>query len=143
MNTEVVFSSKRMDWCTPKAFYERLDATFRFTLDAACSKENQLCEDGYCFPEEDGLKELWRPNRVWCNPPYGRTIMQWIEKAIAEAPNCPVIVMLIPARTDTKWWHKAIESGARPHFIKGRLKFDDLPAAAPFPSALLIWENLP
>jgi site-specific DNA-methyltransferase (adenine-specific) len=143
MKAETLFSSKRMDWCTPKAFFAQVDHVYRFTLDAACTAGNKLCVEGLCYPEADGLISSWAESRVWCNPPYGRTIMQWIEKAIAEAANCPVIVMLIPARTDTKWWHKAIESGARPYFIRGRLKFDDMPQAAPFPSALLIWENLP
>lgn len=138
--------SKRIDWCTPKSFFQKLNKIYNFNLDAAASAGNRLCGDKYFDEQNSGLSNPWSGMRVWCNPPYGRALTLWIEKAILEmscADKPPVIVMLIPARTDTRWWHAAIESGARAYYIKGRLKFDDGAMAAPFPSALLIWEDMP
>jgi len=131
-------SSKRMDWQTPTDFFDKLNHVYAFTLDAACSKSNALCDVHYDWPARDGLALSWAGHRVWCNPPYGRAIGLWTKKAAAEAHHAALIVMLVPARTDTVWWHEAVKT-ARPIFLKGRLKFKGAAHSAPFPSALLVW----
>lgn len=130
--------SDRMDWGTPKAFFDKLNTVYGFTHDVACTRVNRLCPKGFKWPDEDGLAQSWQGARVWCNPPYGREIANWTRKAAQEAHHATLIVMLVPARTDTAWWHEAIKT-ARPVFIKGRLKFEGAKSSAPFPSALLIW----
>jgi len=139
MTSRVHYSSDRMDWRTPKAFFDKLNRIYSFTLDVACSKDNALCPARYDWPEHDGLALSWAGHRVWCNPPYGRAIGHWTQKAAQEAKHAAIIVMLVPSRTDTVWWHEAIKT-ARPVFIKGRLKFEGATSSAPFPSALLIWD---
>lgn len=137
MGMDVHFSSVRMDWATPDDLYRRLHRLYRFNLDAAASAENAKCRRFYSL-EHCGLKASWQGARVWCNPPYGRELPKWVDKAILEAPGADLIVMLVPSRTDTRWWHRAIKT-ARPVFLEGRLKFKGAAHAAPFPSALLIW----
>jgi site-specific DNA-methyltransferase (adenine-specific) len=133
----VHFKTERTDWATPDDLYERLDALYRFDLDVAASSENARCSRHFTV-DNCGLAQSWQGARVWCNPPYGRQIGNWTQKASQEAPRCQLIVMLVPARTDTQWWHEAIKT-ARPIFLKGRLRFKGATASAPFPSALLIW----
>lgn len=136
----VHFSSKRLDWTTPVDLFNKLDSIYNFDLDVAASEENALCNFFYT-EEDDGLSKSWAGRRVWCNPPYGREIRAWTRKAAAEAEHAKFIVMLVPARTDTIWWHEAIQT-ARAVYLKGRLKFGGQKNAAPFPSALLIWDGL-
>lgn len=134
----VHYSSERIDWGTPDYFYDRIHRLYRFDLDVAADKGNAKCER-YYTKDDCGLTGTWAGARVWCNPPYGRDIKKWVRKAISEAERADLIVMLVPARTDTTWWHEAIKT-ARPVFIKGRLKFAGAKSSAPFPSALLIWD---
>lgn len=133
----VHFSSERQDWATPDELWERLNGIYAFDLDAAASRENTRCKT-YFDASTDGLAQSWASHRVWCNPPYGRAIGHWTRKAAAEAEHATFIVMLVPARTDTKWWHDAIAT-ARVEYIRGRLRFKGATASAPFPSALLYW----
>lgn len=135
-----MFSSKKDDWTTPPDFFKQLDNEFHFTLDAASSEENHLCKN-YFTIETDGLSQDWGGHRVFCNPPYGRQIGKWVQKAWEEAkkPNT-TIVMLLPARTDTKWFHNYIYHQAKIRFIKGRLKFGGSQNSAPFPSMVVIWD---
>lgn len=133
----VHFSSKKMDWATPDSLYNRLHELYSFDLDAAASAENARCLR-YYDERTDGLTQSWEGARVWCNPPYGRHVVEWVNKAIAERKRARLIVMLVPARTDTRWFHLAVET-ARVEFLKGRLKFKGAVSSAPFPSALLIW----
>lgn len=133
----VHFSSDRMDWATPDDFFTRLNQIYSFDLDVAASEGNARCAQ-FFDQNSDGLAQSWAGHRVWCNPPYGREIGQWVQKATQEAKEARFIVMLVPSRTDTKWWHEALKS-ARVEFIKGRLKFKGAKASAPFPSALLFW----
>jgi site-specific DNA-methyltransferase (adenine-specific) len=137
MNQSVHFSSDKLDWATPDELWQRLDNIYRFDLDAAASAENARCSR-YFDQRADGLTQSWADARVWCNPPYGRSIGDWTSKASAEASRAAFIVMLVPARTDTRWWHDAIGS-ARVEYLRGRLRFKGAPASAPFPSALLYW----
>ena len=120
MNTGVMFSSKTDLWETPQALFDELNAEFSFTLDVCALPTNAKCAD-YYTPDMDGLKQPWQ-GRVWCNPPYGRQIGKWVEKA-ANAVESDVVVMLLPARTDTKWFHEYIYNRAEIRFLKGRLKF--------------------
>lgn len=137
MNVDVMFSSKTDLWSTPQDFFDELDSEFHFTLDACALPENAKC-DQYFTPEQDGLKHDW-VGTVWCNPPYGREIGTWVEKAYQAALGGAKVVMLLPARTDTKWFHKYIYGKAEIRFIKGRLKFGGSKNSAPFPSMVVIF----
>lgn len=134
---DVHFSSKSNEWATPQDFFDRLNEEFHFTLDAAASHENRKL-DRYITEDEDGLQSNWKNERVWLNPPYGRQIGKWIEKAATEPSE--ITVMLIPARTDTKAWHEHIFGKAEVRFIEGRLKFNGI-KDAPFPCAVVIFRN--
>ncbi|WP_035507577.1 DNA N-6-adenine-methyltransferase [Halobacillus karajensis] len=135
----VHYSSKSNDWATPQDFFDGLDNEFNFTLDPCATSENAKC-DNYFTIEDDGLKQSWEGETVFCNPPYGREIKLWVKKAFQESkkPNTKV-VMLIPARTDTKYFHDYIYMQARVRFIKGRLKFGNGKGNAPFPSMVVIF----
>lgn len=132
-------SSNTDEWATPQDLFDALDATFHFTLDPCATPENAKCAKFYT-KEQDGLKQDWRGAVIWCNPPYGREIGKWIQKC---AEHRGVAVMLIPARTDTRWWHSYIDKNPDAHvyFIKGRLRFGNAKNCAPFPSALVIFTN--
>lgn len=138
MNTDVMFSSKKMDWETPQDFYESLNDEFGFTLDAAASAENAKCEH-YYTEKENGLVQDWEGETVFCNPPYGRQLPKWIEKCYNESrKDKTTVVMLIPARTDTKAFHEYIYDKSEVRFVKGRLRFGDGKGRAPFPSMVVI-----
>ena len=137
MNTKLMFSSNDASWTTPQAFYEQLNREFYFTLDPCATKESAKCSK-YFTPEENGLLQSWDNERVFMNPPYGREIKFWIKKA-AEAKA--IVVCLLPARTDTKWFHEYIYNKAEIRFIKGRLKFGDAKNSAPFPSMIVIFKS--
>lgn len=140
MNTSVHFSSATDLWSTPQDFYDKLDAEFGFTLDPCATDDNAKC-DRYFTAEDDGLLQSWDNEIVFMNPPYGRVIGHWVKKA-SEAKS--TVVCLVPARTDTQWWHDyVIGGGAEIRFIKGRLKFGGQKNSAPFPSAVVIYRNTP
>ena len=119
-----LFSSASVEWNTPKKVYEALDAEFHFTLDP-CTK-NSLW---------DGRAISWHQHRVYCNPPYGPQIGTWLQKA----PEAEVAVYLLPARTDTRWFHNFCLLAKEIRFIRGRLKFGDAKHNAPFPSMIVIF----
>lgn len=137
--TSGLMSSNTDEWATPQNLFDRLNATFHFTLDPCATPENAKCAK-YYTKEQDGLKQDWGGEVIWCNPPYGREIGKWIQKC---AEHRGVAVMLIPARTDTRWWHSHIDKNPDAHvyFIKGRLKFGNAKNCAPFPSALVVFTN--
>lgn len=141
MISEALYSSRSEEWSTPQEVFDQLDREFHFTLDAAASKENAKCSR-YFDKETDGLKQSWAGETVWCNPPYGRQIGYWMRKAVNEsrAPGTTV-VMLVPARTDTKWFHLCVYHRAELRFIRGRLKFGGAQNGAPFPSMLVIYRG--
>lgn len=116
------FSSSRDDWETPQALFDRLDAIHHFTLDPCSTHENAKCARHFT-KDDDGLSQPWEGEVVFCNPPYGRDIGDWVRKASEEAHRAK-IVMLIPARTDTRWFHDYIYNRARVEFIRGSLKFE-------------------
>lgn len=141
MNTKALFSSQRSDRETPQDLFERLDEEFHFTLDPAASEECHKCSR-FFTEEQDGLLQPWTGERVFCNPPYGRKIGDWAKKACEEAQNPDtIVVMLLPARTDTRWFHRYIYGKAEIRFLKGRLKFGKAKNSAPFPSMVVIWER--
>lgn len=141
MNTQVMFSSQTDNWATPQWLFNELDKEFSFTLDACASADNAKCAK-YYTREQDGLKQNWGGQRVFCNPPYGKEIGKWVAKCSKEAEKLNTLcVMLIPARTDTKWFHEYIYNKAEIRFLKGRLKFGDSTNSAPFPSMIIIFKS--
>lgn len=132
----VHFSSASDQWSTPKDFYDKLNSIFSFTLDP-CSSDTNHKTERYFTPKDNGLAQSWDGERVFMNPPYGRGIGDWVEKA---SKAKALVVCLVPARTDTRWWHQHVAGGgADVHFLPGRLKFGDSKNSAPFPSAILIY----
>lgn len=151
MNT-VHFSSKSDEWETPQELFDRLDEEFHFTLDPCATHENHKCDKYYTI-EENGLNQQWTNETVFMNPPYGRQIGIWVQKAWFESKhNNATVVCLIPSRTDTTWFHNICTTGEI-RFIKGRLKFKNrlLPSyndtgdfkisPAPFPSMIVVFRG--
>lgn len=140
MNTETMFSSKTDLWATPQDFYDKLNSEFNFTLDPCATPHNAKCAKFYT-KEQDGLRQDWGGETVFCNPPYGRDIYAWVRKCCMEAQKInTIVVMLIPARTDTRYFHEFIYHKAREiRFIKGRLKFGGQKNSAPFPSMVVVF----
>lgn len=138
MNKDVMFSSKTDLWETPQKLFDELDQEFHFTLDVCALPENAKCEKFYT-PDDDGLSKPW-DGVVWCNPPYGRQIGKWVLAGL-DASRCrkSTVVMLLPARTDTRWFHDCILGKAEIRFIRGRLKFGNAKNSAPFPSMIVIF----
>ena len=140
MNTDCMFSSASDEWETPQDFFDRYNAQYHFTLDAASNDNNAKCENHFT-KADDGLHNSWGGQTVWLNPPYGRTIGEWVQKAYEESqkPNTTV-VCLLPARTDTKWFHDYCKRGEI-EFIRGRLKFCGSKNSAPFPSMVVVFRK--
>lgn len=133
MKGHVTLMSKASDeWATPQAFFDVVDADYHFTVDAAATTENTKCVTYY----SNALEHAWGFGQtIWLNPPYSR-IGEFMDKAVAESAM-NTVVCLVPARTDTKWWHRTIEQATRVRLIKGRLRFGGGDSCAPFPSALV------
>jgi len=124
----VLFQSERQNWKTPKAFYQALDAEFGFDFDP--------CPPN---PEFDGLNVSWK-DRNFVNPPY-KNLADWVKKSYEESKTGKTCVMLIPSRTDTRWWHDYVMKASEIRFIKGRLKFDEHKFSAPFPSCVVVFSG--
>lgn len=139
MIIDTMFSSKTDLWATPQEFFDELDAEFHFTLDPCATPENAKCKKFYTR-QENGLQKNWG-GIVFCNPPYGREIYKWVKKCYEESKKPgTTVVLLIPARTDTRYFHEFIYHKAREiRFIKGRLKFGNATASAPFPSMVVVF----
>jgi phage N-6-adenine-methyltransferase len=133
-----MFSSASDEWETPRDFFDAVDSVFHFTLDVCADHSNAKCLR-YYTKEDDGLSREWR-GVCWMNPPYGREIALWVRKAYESSlAGGTVIVCLLPARTDTKWWHDYVLGHAEGiFFIRGRLRFSGK-GPAPFPSALVVF----
>jgi phage N-6-adenine-methyltransferase len=158
MDSAVMFSKASDEWRTPRAVFEALDAEFGFDLDVAataenCWKENYIGPDRIRPDRQDALECSWtwlngsaRPGVCWMNPPYSR-VREFMEKAADEARKGCTVVCLVPARTDTRWWHRCVwdyesnrpREGVEIRFIKGRLKFGNSENSAPFPSVIVIF----
>lgn len=139
-NINVMFSSNTDEWTTPQDFFDTLNEEFKFTLDHCALPHNAKC-DKYYTPLDNGLKQDWGGETVFCNPPYGRQIGDWVRKCSEEArKKSTTVVALIPARTDTRYFHQYIYQKAKEiRFIKGRLKFGGCKNPAPFPSMIVIF----
>jgi site-specific DNA-methyltransferase (adenine-specific) len=137
----VIFSHKTDSWSTPEWFFKVLDKKYNFTLDPAADHHNHKCAKYYTM-DDDGLKKDWKGETVFVNPPYSK-IYDWVKKAATEVLiNETIVVMLLPARTDTKWFHEFCLDGSVCNeitFIKGRLKFGDGKNSAPFPSMVVVF----
>ena len=145
MNNKALFTSDKNYWETPKELFEQLNNEFHFTLDPCSTHENAKCDKHYT-EEDNGLIKNWEGETVFCNPPYGRTDTgKWVKKCYEESlkPNT-LVVMLIPSRTDTKWFHEYIYKKQEIRFIKGRLKFEingKKRNTATFPSMIVVFNN--
>jgi len=140
MRIQACLTSDSNEWATPQKFYEELDAEFHFNLDPCSTHENAKCERHFTL-EDNGLARDWGGARVFCNPPYGREIATWVRKCYEESrkPDT-LVVMLIPARTDTAYFHDFIYHKADEiRFIRGRLHFNESKQGAPFPSMVVVY----
>lgn len=130
--------SKRIDWGTPDSVYLPLHKEFDFTLDAAASASNAKCRL-FFTKQQDALKQDWGKHRVWVNPPYGRIIALFMKKASEAVAQGALAVLLVPARTDTKWFHRYVNGKAEVRLMEGRITFVGAKAPAPFPTMLVIF----
>lgn len=138
MKREVYASSATCEWETPQEFFDRLNDQYHFDLDVCATPENAKCER-YFTREQDGLDQEWS-GCCWMNPPYGKEIGNWMRKAYERMFGGATVVCLVPARTDTAWWHDYAMKG-KITFIRGRLKFGGQKKPAPFPSAIVVFEG--
>ena len=138
-----LFTSDKQDWETPQDLYDKLDGEFNFTLDPCASHENHKCKKYYTI-EDDGLSKSWLGETVFMNPPYGREIGDWVKKAYSESRSGKATVVgLLPARTDTKWFHNyCYLYDVEIRFLKGRIKFSGSKNSAPFPSMVVIYSSI-
>ena len=145
-NNNVHFLSKTSDWETPQEFFNDLDKEFGFDVDVCALPHNAKCP-AYLTPEIDALSVDWydqdcdSASVFWMNPPYGRQIWKWVQKAWEESQKGATVVCLLPARTDTRWFHDYCLRHGTIRFIKGRLKFGGAKNAAPFPSMIVVFKN--
>jgi phage N-6-adenine-methyltransferase len=140
-SSKIPVSGSNKEWATPQWLYDALDAEFGFTLDPCATSDNAKCSK-YFTAEQDGLKQSWENENVFVNPPYGKPIELWIGKAHEESYyHNAIVVCLLPARTDTKWWHRYATRGEI-RFLKGRLKYGNEKSPAPFPSVIVIFRPL-
>lgn len=140
MITKGMYTSNSEEWGTPQGLFDRLNEEFNFTIDICASKENAKCPK-YYTKEEDALKKEWG-GVIWMNPPYGRQIENWVKKAKETArQGKATVVCLLPARTDTAWWHDYAMKANEIRLIRGRLKFGDGKGSAPFPSAIVVFKK--
>lgn len=136
--------AKTDDWATPQALYDDLDDEFQFVVDAAASSKNYKAPNWFGLDHplathQDGLSADWSKygGAVYVNPPYGRGLTWWVNKAFVESQK-QIVVMLLPVRTDTHWFHEWIYPNAEIRFIKGRVKYGAGTSPAPFPSMIVI-----
>lgn len=132
----VHFRSETADWSTPQDLFDTLNDEFKFTLDVCATAKNAKCPLYYTI-QQDGLAQHWT-GTCWCHPPYGRGIERWIRKAYESSQMGATVVLLIPAHTDTRYWHDWVVRGET-RFVKGRLRFSDSKSAAPHASVIVVF----
>lgn len=130
--------NKTFEWSTPQYFFDQMNAMYGFDLDAAATKENAKCKE-YFTMEDDGLAQSWAGHRVWCNPPYGRDVGKWVKKGYEESEHA-LVVMLLPASTDTSWFHEYCLKG-KIMFLRGRLRFGESKHNATFSSMVVVFDR--
>lgn len=134
-----LFSSRSVEWPTPQAFFDALNAEFHFTLDPCATPENAKCPL-YFTEQQDGLAQDWSGHRVFCNPPYGRAMPLWVRKCHEASQAGALVVLLAHARTDTRWFHDWVYRKADDiRFVRGRLRFGGASVSAPFPSLVAVY----
>lgn len=131
----VHFSSNKLDWGTPRYVFDAVNRIHNFTLDVAADESNALCES-FINAEDDCLSQDWIGDICWMNPPYGRGIVKFMKKAYEQSLLGVKVCCLVPARTDTEWWHEYAMKGDI-YFYRGRIKFVGAESSAPFPSSLV------
>lgn len=131
-----MFTSNTDLWATPQDFFDKLNEEFGFEMDVCALPENTKCER-FFSPEMDGLQQEWK-GVCWMNPPYGRSINKWVQKAYESSLNGATVVCLLPARTDTRWFHDYCMKGEI-RLVKGRLKFNGVKWNAPFPNMVVVF----
>lgn len=135
------FSNNHQNWATPWELFRQIDSKYGpCTLDVCAMPETAKC-DAFFTPEQDGLRQEWH-GVCWMNPPYGRDISRWLQKVWLEVytlENAVRAICLLPARTDTKWWHEYVIKATICEFIRGRVKFQGAKHNAPFPSAIVVF----
>ena len=132
-----LFSSLTPEWPTPAGVFQALNDRYHFELDACATAENAKCPR-FFTAEQDALQQQWTGS-VFCNPPYGPELGRWLKKALESSEHGATVVCLVPARTDTAWWHQLCMKG-NIFFVRGRLRFGDARNSAPFPSAVVVFE---
>ncbi len=135
-----MMTSKSDMWETPQYFFNELNNEFHFATDVCAIAENAKCNK-YFTPEQNGLLQNWQ-GRCWMNPPYGRQIGTWIQKAYESAIKGATVVCLLPSRTDTRWFHNFCMKSSDIRFIKGRLKFGNSKNPAPFPNMIVVFSPI-
>jgi site-specific DNA-methyltransferase (adenine-specific) len=137
---KALFLSGNTDWETPPELFKRFDEKYHFNIDVCATALNTKCRR-YFTPEQDGLTQPWL-GTCWMNPPYGRGIEPWIKKAYESAEAGATVVAILPARTDTAWFHQYIYGKAEIEFLKGRVRFimGGKTGPAPFPSMIVVWK---
>lgn len=138
MISKTLYSSRSEEWGTPQDFFDKLNAEFHFTLDPCANKKNHKCKK-YFTKKDDGLAHDWSDDVVFMNPPYGKEIKRWMEKAYLTSLAGGTVVALVHSRTDTRWFHNWVYGKAELRFVKGRLKFQGNKNSAPFPSLVAIY----
>jgi phage N-6-adenine-methyltransferase len=139
MLNESLFSSEKDDWETPEELFKQLNDEFNFTLDPCCTRETAKCFNFYTA-EDNGLTKEWKGS-VFMNPPYGRQIVNWVKKAKEESEKGSVVVCLVPARTDTKWWHAYCMKSSEIRLLTKRLTFKGASNKATFPAAIVVFRR--
>ena len=136
------FRSDKDDWETPLPFFKMLNDFYKFTLDACATSHTAKCKK-FFTKEDDALSKDWKGHSVFMNPPYGSGIGKWVEKAYLESKKpSTLVVCLLPARTDTRWWHDWCTKASVVLIVKGRLRFSNAKASCPFPSAVVVFEDI-
>jgi phage N-6-adenine-methyltransferase len=141
MINDGMMTSNSNEWETPQDLFDKLNAVFQFDLDVCATDENTKCGQWYT-KEQDGLAHEWMDfenKSAWMNPPYGSGITDWLKKAYSENLKGMTVVCLLPARTDTKWFHEWVVGKAEITFLQGRLKFGGCENSAPFPSMIAVY----
>ena len=140
MISETLYSSRSEEWATPQDFFDKLNNEFHFTLDVCATKENTKCKK-FITKEQNSFLYDW-DGVCWCNPPYGKEISDWMEKSYKESLKGITVVCLVPARTDTRWFHNWVYGKGEIRFVKGRLKFGGSKNSAPFPSMIVVYRRI-
>lgn len=136
------FDSVRQDWETPIELFNTVNEEFNFTLDAAASEHNTKCNE-YFTESDDSIKQSWGNHTVWLNPPYGKgySLKQWVDKSFDASKKGATVVMLIPARTNTNWFHEVCLKYGEVRFVKGRPKFGGADHGLPQPLCFIVFRS--